>query len=127
MVALRRSRLPKGSEKKNGVWVSPAGKAYAEDGSGFVCKGTWKRKRKKSDTRPGKLTKENVEFIKGQLSAGASHTWLAEKFGVSSVTIHHISKGKVWADVKAPIAELEGPPKGAHNWRWDESLPYDEE
>lgn len=83
--------------------------------------------------RLAQLTKENVAkprppnvvlsacdagYIKGQLAAGASQSWLAMKFGVSGVTVLNIGRGKKWADVPTPELELEGPPKGTHVKKW---------
>jgi hypothetical protein len=128
MSALIRSRLPKGSRLEGEVWVAPNGRGYQEEGHQYRCVGVWvsvPKKRKRQ--RGGKLSDENVAFIKGQISAGANQRWLAKKFGVSAVTICNISKGKLWGEVESPIMELQGPPKGVHREAWSEYLPYDKE
>lgn len=107
------------------MWVSPTGSIYVPDGDRFRYKGKYKPPN--GDCRNGKLTVADVEYIKGQIEAGANQTWLSKKFGVSAVMITLIAKGQTWKDVEAPIAELEGPPKGVHKERWAEFLPYDDE
>ena len=68
-----------------------------------------------------KLTAKDAAYIKGQLGAGASQSWLAMRYAVSSVTILNIGAGKKWAGVIAAAGELEGPPKGTHVKKWLEA------
>lgn len=130
MRALTRSKLPEGSEKRGDLWVSPAGRAYKENGRGYICLGEYEEppsEKKPRRHKGGKLTDEDIAYIKGQLLQGASQKWLAKKFDVSDVTICYIAKGKMWPEIEAKNMVLEGPPKGAHKSTWIEYEPYDEE
>lgn len=125
MVTLKRSRLPSGAQRVEAdLWVSK-GRAYREVNSHYICEGAYTPPRKRAN-RKGKLSEEDAGFIKAQLNAGANQNWLADKFGVSAVTVHNIGRGKIWKNIEAPIMELEGPPKGVHREFWDEYLPIED-
>jgi len=125
MASLTRSRLPEGSKKVGrGKWVAPNNRSYKKTDEGYRCMGDYKP----VDCRNGRLKEGQVSYIKGQLAKGGNQSYLAEKFEVSVVTIHHIAVGKIWGKVSAERGvRLEGPPKGVHRYKWSEFLPYDAE
>lgn len=50
-----------------------------------------------------RLTVEAVLDIRNQAAEGASHTGLADRYGVSKSTISLVVRGKVWSHVGGPI------------------------
>lgn len=105
-------------------WRAANGRVYQKTRRGYVHNPDYDP----DDGRVRKpLTEDDASYIKGQLAAGASKSWLAAKFKVSVNNIHLIATGRNWKSARTPHARLEGPPKGAHRSRWVEHLPYDEE
>jgi hypothetical protein len=52
----------------------------------------------------GKLTEQDVRYIKAFLAAGAKQRVIAKNFGVSAMQISHINTGKRWGHVKVTHA-----------------------
>jgi len=66
---------------------------YAENEADKWAHGTWNTRRN------GKLSIPQVKAIKRQIAAGEVHQEIADKYGVSRITVTRIAKGTTWGDV----------------------------
>lgn len=85
--------------------------SYADNNSDAKAKGrTARGERHSSRTRPesvrrgerhhaAKLTAEQVQEIRDQITAGDSHGVIAARYGVTRSNVNHIARGKSWSGV----------------------------